>query len=95
MPSLQEIMAKAKRERIRVNELVTDGERALAFESRESGWVTVTRDASKPGRWRATMIDATGEPYGHLESADFEGALLAARDVGADLTRDPTEIRGL
>lgn len=86
MSGLEEAMARASAIRARLCEMVEAGARSRAFRMRDGSTIVVSPDASKPGRWRATHLDADGEPLGHMEAADFRGALEAAWHAGADMT---------
>jgi hypothetical protein len=59
------------------------GPRNVGFERRDDGAVVVHRDPSKPGQWRATLLDANREFVGHIESQTFAGAIRHAFDSGA------------
>lgn len=52
------------------------------------GCVVVSRDASKPGKWRSTRIDEFGNPTGHVEANSLLEALRYAQQDGADLTQE-------
>jgi hypothetical protein len=83
--TLDELMAQASAVRVRIAELAAQGPRSMAFRAGGGGSVVVSPDASKPGRWRATRIDAAGEPTGHMEAPDIGAALKVAHECGADL----------
>lgn len=85
MDSLSELIAAAAASRARLAELAGGAPRPVAFHRKGGGVVVVSPDASKPGRWRATRIDADGMPTGHTEAEDFPGALKVAHECGADL----------
>ncbi len=65
---------------------------ALRPSSGMAGAILVSPDPSKPGGWRATWFDVDGEPRGHAEAPDCEGAITAAWHMGADIdtAREPT-----
>jgi len=59
------------------------GPRNVGFDRCDDGTVVVHRDPSKPGQWRATLLDAKREFVGHIESQTFAGAIRHAFDNGA------------
>src|SRR5262249_8478140 len=65
--------------------LANQGESLIAFNHPAGGHVMVTRDPSKAGRWRATRVDAAGEPLGHVEAENHHEAIKRAHDYGADI----------
>jgi hypothetical protein len=44
----------------------------------------VSRDPSKPARWRVTRFEGE-EPVGHTEAATYESALRTVVDLGGEL----------
>jgi hypothetical protein len=85
MDTLSEIMAAVVAAKARMDALAAGDERGLVFPCRHGGKVVVSRDASKPGSWRATRLDESGEPTGHTEAQTFRDAIRAAYDRGAVL----------
>jgi hypothetical protein len=84
MATLAELMAEVVATRARIAALAEE-EKCLVFTCRHGGRVVVSRDASKPGAWRATRVDEAGEPTGHTEAQTFRDAIRAAYDRGAAL----------
>lgn len=78
-----EVRAKKEARTARLAEEVAAGPKPSTWAKEGGGNVVVSEDASKPGRWRATILDAEGQPTGHVEAADHAGALAAAAEAGA------------
>lgn len=83
--TLAELIAHATASRERLDELAAGTPRPMSFPGKCGGSVVVSPDASKPGRWRATRLDADGTPTGHTEAPDFAAALRVAYECGADV----------
>ncbi len=83
--ALAELIAHASACRERIAKLAASTPRPMAFPDKRGGSVVVSPDASKPGRWRATRLDADGMPTGHTEAPDFATALRVAYECGADV----------
>lgn len=89
--SLSELMARTKALSDHIRQLANQGVEGHIFPHRMGGHVAVTRDPSKPGRWRATRVDATGTPIGHIEAPDMHGAIKHAHSYGADVMAVPAQ----
>lgn len=85
MDRLDEIMAEVRTTQDRIASLVAAGPRPLVFPCRHGGRVAVSEDARRRGKWRATHVNADGEPTGHTEAEDFHESLKAAHHRGAVL----------
>lgn len=88
--SIEEIIAKMDAREAattaRLAELEAQDKQLYEFPDRHGGGpIVVSRDASKPGRWRATWFSAEGEPIGHTEAPDRTTAFRRAIDHGADI----------
>lgn len=86
--SISEIMEETKARNARIKKLAED-DKPSEWKKRNGGQIVVSKDPSKPGRWRATVFDEEGTPTGHSEAADHEGALKVAYELGADFTEKP------
>jgi 8-oxo-dGTP pyrophosphatase MutT (NUDIX family) len=83
--SLEEIMARVQATSAHIRALADQGPMSHVFTHPQGGHVMVSRDPSKPSAFRATRIDATGTPIGHIEAPDIHGAIKAAHQYGADV----------
>jgi 8-oxo-dGTP diphosphatase len=83
--SLAEIIARTKAVEHHIRRLASSGATEHVFPHPAGGSVLVARDPSKPGGWRATRIDAAGEPLGHVEALDVHQAIKHAHSYGADV----------
>jgi len=81
------LCAEQDRRRDALEALKASAPRPLRFQAKwdSEGCVLVSRDPSKPGRWRVTRFareDGQWEPLGHREAEDFPKAVeLAAEDA--------------
>lgn len=74
----------------RLAELAALEPRACAWPMRRGGGtVVVGEDPSRPGRWRATVLDASGTPTGHSEAPGYPEAVRTAHHLGADVLAEP------
>lgn len=85
MATLAEIMSEVAVAKTRREAVAAEGERNLVFPCQHGGRIAVTRDASAPGKWRATRIDEDGEPTGHSTRNTFRDAIEAAYERGAQI----------
>lgn len=85
MAGLDDVMARTREIHAHIAKLAGMGEYSHVFRHPQGGHVMVSKDPSKPGRWRATRIDADGTPTSHTEAADVYGALKHAHSYGADM----------
>ncbi len=83
--SLAEIMARTKVVSDHMRALAAQGDLGHVFPHPAGGHVMVSRDPSKPGKWRATRIGLGAEPMGHIEADDMHGAIRHAHSYGADV----------
>jgi 8-oxo-dGTP pyrophosphatase MutT (NUDIX family) len=83
--SLEEIMGRVQQVHAHIKTLADQGPMGHVFKHPQGGHVMTSRDARVNGGWRATRLDAQGNPTGHIEASNHHEAIKRAHEMGADV----------